>query len=206
MSEQGSGISDLNKKRNIAAEKASTLEAEDHVTLENTKETVQKQSGATDPETHLEALLPNNNAEETSPAQALEIRSEKSLPIGDEDDITVIHSEDRTAAQAEISDSDHDINSPVQKKTTFSTDVGNSTATVKMLLPEGHVVTVAFAIGLTARDLKNHFANELKIPSDIIQVSLDGQSIMTPMPFKPNFRRLESDITSMKSLVLSLGK
>ncbi|KAJ8269144.1 hypothetical protein COCON_G00117510 [Conger conger] len=53
----------------------------------------------------------------------------------------------------------------------------NSWRAVKMLLPEGHVMTLAFAIGLTIQDLKNHFANELKISPDIIQVSLDGSVV-----------------------------
>ncbi|KAK3558406.1 hypothetical protein QTP86_018012 [Hemibagrus guttatus] len=56
-------------------------------------------------------------------------------------------------------------------------DVGNSTATVKVLLmPEGHMMTVAFMIGLTTEDLKNHFANELRVPSDFIQLTLNGNS------------------------------
>ncbi|XP_027029299.2 IQ and ubiquitin-like domain-containing protein isoform X1 [Tachysurus fulvidraco] len=56
--------------------------------------------------------------------------------------------------------------------------VGNSTATVKILLmPEGHMMTVAFMIGLTTKDLKNHFANELRVPADFIQLTLNGNSI-----------------------------
>ncbi|XP_049330548.1 IQ and ubiquitin-like domain-containing protein isoform X2 [Astyanax mexicanus] len=59
-----------------------------------------------------------------------------------------------------------------------SDDVGNSTATVKILImPEGHMMTMAFTIGLTAQDLKNHFASELRVPSDIIQIKLNGVAI-----------------------------
>ncbi|KAI4873594.1 hypothetical protein NFI96_008799, partial [Prochilodus magdalenae] len=57
-------------------------------------------------------------------------------------------------------------------------NVGSSTATVKVLLmPEGHMMTMAFTIGLTSQDLKNHFANELRVPSDIIQITLNGQIV-----------------------------
>ncbi|XP_072529817.1 IQ motif and ubiquitin-like domain-containing protein [Salminus brasiliensis] len=62
--------------------------------------------------------------------------------------------------------------------TQTSDDVGSSTATVKILLmPEGHMMTMAFTIGLTTQDLKNHFANELRVPSDIIQITLNGKAI-----------------------------
>ncbi|XP_067236608.1 IQ motif and ubiquitin-like domain-containing protein isoform X1 [Chanodichthys erythropterus] len=59
-----------------------------------------------------------------------------------------------------------------------SSDVGNSTATVKILLmPERHMITLAFTIGLTILDLKKHFSFELRVPSDIIQISLDEKSV-----------------------------
>lgn len=41
-------------------------------------------------------------------------------------------------------------------------------------MPEGHMMTVAFTIGLTTLDLKNHFANELQVPSEFIQITLNG--------------------------------
>lgn len=44
-----------------------------------------------------------------------------------------------------------------------------------MLMPEGHMMTIAFTIGVTTRELKDHFANELKVPSEIIRLSLDGR-------------------------------
>lgn len=43
-------------------------------------------------------------------------------------------------------------------------------------MPDGHMMTIAFAIGVTTRELKEHFANELKVPSRVIQLSLDGKS------------------------------
>ncbi|XP_068595023.1 IQ motif and ubiquitin-like domain-containing protein [Brachionichthys hirsutus] len=53
---------------------------------------------------------------------------------------------------------------------------GNSTATVKMALePQGHVMTKAFAIGLSIRDLKHQLASELRVPPEVLQICLDGR-------------------------------
>ncbi|XP_073687747.1 IQ motif and ubiquitin-like domain-containing protein [Garra rufa] len=63
-------------------------------------------------------------------------------------------------------------------QTLSSSDVGSSTATVKILLmPERHMITVAFTIGLTILDLKKHFSFELRVPSDIIQITLDEKIV-----------------------------
>lgn len=43
-----------------------------------------------------------------------------------------------------------------------------------VLVPEGHVMTVAFAIGLSIQELKYHLASELRVPSEVLQISLDG--------------------------------
>ncbi|XP_041652054.1 IQ and ubiquitin-like domain-containing protein [Cheilinus undulatus] len=57
-------------------------------------------------------------------------------------------------------------------------NIGNSTATVKVVLvPEGHVMTVAFAIGLSITDLKGHLASELRVPAEVLQISLDGRVV-----------------------------
>lgn len=37
------------------------------------------------------------------------------------------------------------------------------------------MMTVAFMIGLTTQDLKNHFAGELRVPADFIQITLNGE-------------------------------
>ncbi|KAM7397307.1 hypothetical protein PAMP_020291 [Pampus punctatissimus] len=56
--------------------------------------------------------------------------------------------------------------------------VANSTATVKVVLvPEGHVMTVAFAIGLSIQELKRHLASELRVPAEVLQLSLDGRLV-----------------------------
>lgn len=44
-----------------------------------------------------------------------------------------------------------------------------------LLMPDRHMMTVAFTIGLTVLDLKNYFAFELRVPSDIMQITLDGK-------------------------------
>ncbi|XP_026874591.2 IQ and ubiquitin-like domain-containing protein isoform X2 [Electrophorus electricus] len=62
--------------------------------------------------------------------------------------------------------------------TSKTVDIGNSTVTVKILLmPEGHMMTKAFIIGLTTQDLKNHFASELRVPSDVIKITLNGKAV-----------------------------
>nr|XP_021330251.1 IQ and ubiquitin-like domain-containing protein isoform X1 [Danio rerio] len=65
-----------------------------------------------------------------------------------------------------------------ENKIISSSDVGNSTATVKILLmPERHMITVAFTIGLTILDLKKHFSFEMRVPYDIIQITLDEKNV-----------------------------
>uniref|UniRef100_A0A665U3P6 Ubiquitin-like domain-containing protein n=1 Tax=Echeneis naucrates TaxID=173247 RepID=A0A665U3P6_ECHNA len=44
-----------------------------------------------------------------------------------------------------------------------------------VLVPEGHVMTAAFAIGLSIQELKRHLAAELRVPVEVLQVSLDGR-------------------------------
>uniref|UniRef100_A0A4W4GMX6 Ubiquitin-like domain-containing protein n=1 Tax=Electrophorus electricus TaxID=8005 RepID=A0A4W4GMX6_ELEEL len=46
-----------------------------------------------------------------------------------------------------------------------------------LLMPEGHMMTKAFIIGLTTQDLKNHFASELRVPSDVIKITLNGKAV-----------------------------
>uniref|UniRef100_A0A3P8UIV3 IQ motif and ubiquitin domain containing n=1 Tax=Cynoglossus semilaevis TaxID=244447 RepID=A0A3P8UIV3_CYNSE len=59
---------------------------------------------------------------------------------------------------------------------TTEENVGNSTATVKVVLvPEGHVMTVAFVIGLSIQELKCHLSSELRVPVEVLQISLDGK-------------------------------
>lgn len=47
-----------------------------------------------------------------------------------------------------------------------------------VLVPEGHVMTVAFAIGLTIRDLKQYLASKLRVPVEVLQISLDGTNLL----------------------------
>ncbi|KAJ0069782.1 hypothetical protein NL108_014336, partial [Boleophthalmus pectinirostris] len=51
-------------------------------------------------------------------------------------------------------------------------------AAVKVVLvPEGHVMTVAFAIGLSIGELKQHLASELRVPPEVLHIFLDGQVV-----------------------------
>ncbi|XP_008409464.1 IQ and ubiquitin-like domain-containing protein isoform X2 [Poecilia reticulata] len=57
-------------------------------------------------------------------------------------------------------------------------NVKNSTATVKVLLvPGGHVMTMAFAIGLSIEEIKHHLASELKVPLEVLQLYLNGRVV-----------------------------
>lgn len=63
-----------------------------------------------------------------------------------------------------------------------STSVSLCVVAVKVVLvPEGHVMTVAFAIELSIHELKRHLASELRVPADVLQISLDG-SFLSPDP------------------------
>lgn len=42
-------------------------------------------------------------------------------------------------------------------------------------------MTVAFMIGLTTQDLKNYFASELRVPSDFIEITLNGNHTLALM-------------------------
>ncbi|KAL7402441.1 hypothetical protein ABVT39_015015 [Epinephelus coioides] len=76
-------------------------------------------------------------------------------------------------SQADLPDDAEQLREPQRKE-----DVGNSTATVKVVLvPEGHVMTVAFAIGLSIQELKLHLAAELRVPAEVLQISLDGRVV-----------------------------
>ncbi|XP_030606869.1 IQ and ubiquitin-like domain-containing protein isoform X2 [Archocentrus centrarchus] len=54
---------------------------------------------------------------------------------------------------------------------------GSSASVKVVLVPEGHVMTVAFAIGLSIQELKRHLASELRVPADLLQISLDGRVV-----------------------------
>ncbi|XP_028304032.1 IQ and ubiquitin-like domain-containing protein isoform X3 [Gouania willdenowi] len=43
-----------------------------------------------------------------------------------------------------------------------------------VLVPVGHVITVAFSIGLSVQKLKCHLASELRVPVEVLQLSLNG--------------------------------
>lgn len=43
-----------------------------------------------------------------------------------------------------------------------------------VLVPAGHVMTVAFAIGLSIQELKRLLAAELRVPAEVLQISVHG--------------------------------
>lgn len=49
-------------------------------------------------------------------------------------------------------------------------------------------MTVAFAIGLSIQELKRHLAAELRVPADVLQISVDGKMD----PSQPDTRTLIS--------------
>ncbi|KAK5927419.1 hypothetical protein CgunFtcFv8_012580 [Champsocephalus gunnari] len=78
-----------------------------------------------------------------------------------------------TETQADLSHDAEQLGEPQRTE-----HAGNSTATVKVVLvPEGHVMTVAFAIGLSIAQLKLHLANELRVPADVLHIFLDGRAV-----------------------------
>ncbi|XP_028440128.1 IQ and ubiquitin-like domain-containing protein isoform X1 [Perca flavescens] len=84
----------------------------------------------------------------------------------------VLETVEEAETQADLPDDAEHLREPQGR------DVGNSTATVKVVLvPEGHVMTAAFAIGLSIQELKVHLAAELRVPADVLQISLDGRVV-----------------------------
>ncbi|XP_068423568.1 IQ motif and ubiquitin-like domain-containing protein isoform X2 [Clinocottus analis] len=82
----------------------------------------------------------------------------------------VLETVDEAETQANLPDDAEQLREPQRRE-----NVGNSTATVKVVLvPGGHVMTVAFAIGLSIQELKRHLAAELRVPAEVLQISLDG--------------------------------
>ncbi|XP_072050656.1 IQ motif and ubiquitin-like domain-containing protein [Amphiura filiformis] len=58
----------------------------------------------------------------------------------------------------------------------------NATATVKfVLMPSGHVSTMACALSQTVHNLRDHFAGELRMPADKLVFMFDGSSIKDDM-------------------------
>uniref|UniRef100_A0A672REH6 IQ motif and ubiquitin domain containing n=1 Tax=Sinocyclocheilus grahami TaxID=75366 RepID=A0A672REH6_SINGR len=66
-----------------------------------------------------------------------------------------------------------------------------------LLMPERHMITVAFTIGLTILDLKKYFSLELRVPSDIIQITLDGKMLKifeSGLPFVTSLSLEDTDL------------
>jgi len=46
-----------------------------------------------------------------------------------------------------------------------------------VLVPGGHVMTVAFAIGLSIQELKRYLASELRVHTEVLQLCLNSESL-----------------------------
>ncbi|XP_048877784.1 IQ and ubiquitin-like domain-containing protein isoform X3 [Brienomyrus brachyistius] len=115
----------------------------------------------------------NDNAGDGNPLQCMQVSA---CVLGSVDGDSVVDKPSQTLEEEQKERFDPDQQDLIlNEEATLFTDVGNTTATVKiMFLPDGHMMTIAFAIGLTIQDLKEHFSNELKVPSDVIQILLNG--------------------------------
>ncbi|XP_070763055.1 IQ motif and ubiquitin-like domain-containing protein [Enoplosus armatus] len=98
---------------------------------------------------------------------------QETVNVGNSVATDVFETVEEAETQADLPDDAEQLAEPQRKE-----NVGNSTATVKMVLvPEGHVMTVAFAIGLSIQELKRHLAPELRVPAEVLQISLDGRVV-----------------------------
>ncbi|XP_010779092.1 IQ and ubiquitin-like domain-containing protein [Notothenia coriiceps] len=95
------------------------------------------------------------------------------IEVGNSVATDVLETVEEAETQADLSHDAEQLGEPQRTE-----HVGNSTATVKVVLvPEGHVMTVAFAIGLSIAQLKLHLANELRVPADVLHIFLDGRAV-----------------------------
>ncbi|XP_028440129.1 IQ and ubiquitin-like domain-containing protein isoform X2 [Perca flavescens] len=139
---------------------------------EEQRENEEQQVKENDEEDKDTNLQPGGHAEEQPPEDDREPGS-----IGEElqagrSTTDVLETVEEAETQADLPDDAEHLREPQGR------DVGNSTATVKVVLvPEGHVMTAAFAIGLSIQELKVHLAAELRVPADVLQISLDGRVV-----------------------------
>ncbi|XP_038562649.1 IQ and ubiquitin-like domain-containing protein [Micropterus salmoides] len=108
------------------------------------------------------------------PDDAEQLRGpQKTENVGNSIPTDVLEPVEEAETQADLPDDTEQLRGPQRKE-----NIGNATATVKVvLLPEGHVMTVAFAIGLSIQELKRHLALELRVPPEVLQISLDGRVV-----------------------------
>ncbi|XP_035521403.1 IQ and ubiquitin-like domain-containing protein [Morone saxatilis] len=105
------------------------------------------------------------NTETTSQPGGDEVHADRSTDV--------LQTVEEAETQADWPSDAEQLRDPQRKE-----NVGNSTATVKVVLvPEGHVMTVAFAIGLSIKELKCHLASELRVPAEVLQISLEGRVV-----------------------------
>ncbi|TDH09766.1 hypothetical protein EPR50_G00092110 [Perca flavescens] len=140
---------------------------------EEQRENEEQQVKENDEEDKDTNLQPGGHAEEQPPEDDREPGSiGEELQAGRSTTGDVLETVEEAETQADLPDDAEHLREPQGR------DVGNSTATVKVVLvPEGHVMTAAFAIGLSIQELKVHLAAELRVPADVLQISLDGRVV-----------------------------
>ncbi|XP_056291668.1 IQ and ubiquitin-like domain-containing protein [Pseudoliparis swirei] len=143
----------------------------------------EEQERKEDEETHTgESTLTTDVPEAAEEAEAQVDPQDEAEPLretqktGDAGNSTatdVLETVDEAETQADLLDDDERLREPQRRE-----NVGNCTATVKVVLvPGGHVMTVAFAIGLSIQELIRHLAAEVRVPAEVLQISLDGRVV-----------------------------
>ncbi|XP_018560559.1 LOW QUALITY PROTEIN: IQ and ubiquitin-like domain-containing protein [Lates calcarifer] len=115
---------------------------------------------------------PGGGTAERPPEDDTEPGSDEEEARVDRSNPDVLETVEEAETQADLPEDTEQLREPQTE------NIGNSTATVKVVLvPEGHVMTVAFAIGLSVQELKSHLASELRVPVEVLQVSLDSRVV-----------------------------
>ncbi|XP_059190427.1 IQ and ubiquitin-like domain-containing protein [Centropristis striata] len=154
---------------------------EQQVTAGEEEDTNRQPGGGTEEQPPEDDREPGSGGEEgqedRSSPDVLEATGEAETDLHDDDDdfmtTDVLETVEEAETQADLPDDPEQLREPQRKE-----NVGNSTATVKVVLvPDSHVMTVAFAIGLSIQELKLHLATELRVPAEVLQISLDGRVV-----------------------------
>ncbi|XP_031721978.1 IQ and ubiquitin-like domain-containing protein [Anarrhichthys ocellatus] len=134
------------------------------------RENVEEEEEEEEDETNLQ---PGGDTAEQPPEGDREPGRDGDEEQADRSTTDVLETAEEAETQADLPDDTEQLGEPQRRD-----HVGDSTATVKVVLvPGGHVMTVAFAIGLSVQELKLHLAAELRVPAEVLQISLDGRVV-----------------------------
>ncbi|CAH1783739.1 unnamed protein product [Owenia fusiformis] len=143
----------------IATEKAQGTIENEEIDKMNDGENV---NSNTDPvETEAQTLVPTATMEESS------------HPV-----LSPEPEQDNVATGTEPTTDTHVVDPHAESPIPPSMSLNDATATVKfVLMPSGQVATLACTLGQTLRELKDHFAAELKMPPQLILLMFDGKNM-----------------------------